>query len=414
MSAPTPSPVALVGALDTKHEEYAFVRDRLHARGLPTLLIDVGVLAESRLAADIDRGTVAAAAGRELLALASAEDRNAAMIAMAGGASAILDRLHRTSQISAVLVLGGSNAGYVMSRLAAVLPIGFPKVLVSTVVAGDTRPYLQDSDLIMMYSVVDLAGLNVISRSVLTQAADLIVGVVAAPTAASTSMRVRSVGCSMFGVTTPCVAAISAGLRRGDVEVQSFHANGTGGRTLERLIASGTFAAVADITTELADELFDGVCSAGPGRLTAAARHAVPQVVSVGALDMVNFGPMASVPEQYRHRRLFGYNPAVTLMRTDPDDCARLGAEIAERLNRATAFTEVHVPVRGFSQISGPGGPFHDPRADAALIDSLRDALRPDVPLHLHDAAINDQHFADHILQALGRALDTEKGNPDA
>ncbi|MQA77698.1 MAG: UPF0261 family protein [Streptosporangiales bacterium] len=406
----TTTPVALVGALDTKHEEYAFVRDRLATHGVPALLIDTGVLGDAGVLADVDRRTVARAGDADLDALVAAGDRGDAMTVMATGAAGIVRRMHRDREVSGVMVLGGSNAGFVMSVLATALPIGFPKLLVSTIVAGDTRPYLQASDLIMMYPVVDLAGLDSISRPVLSRAADAMAGIVAAPPVPAPPPGVRSVGCSMFGVTTPCVTSIQRGLAEDGVEVHVFHANGTGGRTLERLIRSGDVAAVADVTTtELADELVGGVCSAGRDRLTAAAACGVPQVVSVGALDMVNFGPRDTVPERFAGRRFLEHNPAVTLMRTSPTECAELGSIIATRLNEATAFTEVHVPARGFSQISTPGGPFHDPEADRALVDALRSALDPRVPLHVHDRGINDPAFAHAITRALNRALDSRK-----
>lgn len=404
-------PVALVGALDTKHAEYDFIRQRLAEHGVPSRLVDTGVLDPPGTAPDIDRSTVARAVGADVAELAAAGNRNAAMVTMAGGASAIVSRWYLASEVSGVLVLGGSNAGYLMSRLAATLPIGCPKVLVSTIVAGDTRPYVQASDLIMMYPVVDLAGLNSISTPVLARAADALAGIVSGPETPALPGAAVAIGCTMFGVTTSCVAGIQDRLAPRGWEFDAFHANGTGGRTLERMITEGRFAAVADITTtELADELIGGVCSAGADRLTAATRVGVPQVVSVGALDMVNFGPRTTVPEVFAGRQLYEHNPVVTLMRTSPEECAHLGMIIAEKLNPATAFTEVHIPVRGFSQISTVGGPFHDPAADQALIDAVRAALSPDIPLHLHDVGINDPAFAGHIAQALIRALDSKKG----
>lgn len=400
----------MVGALDTKSEEYTFVKERLAQHGVPSLLVDIGVLGEAGVAADVDRGAVALAGDAQLADLLAAGDRGTAMTAMAAGAAAVLRQLQGDGQVSGVAVLGGSNAGFVMSRLAAALPIGFPKLLVSTIVAGDTRPYLQESDLLMMYPVVDLAGLNTMSRSVLTKAADAMAGMVAAPPSVTSAVESRSVGCSMFGVTTPCVTALQRALTARDLEVQVFHANGTGGRTLERLVRAGLLAAVADVTTtELADELVGGVCSAGADRLTAAAECGVPQVVSVGALDMVNFGPRATVPERYADRLFVEHNPNVTLMRTTSEECARLGAVMAAALNRATAFVEVHVPARGFSQIATPGGPFHDPDADLALIDTLRATLDPGIPLYVHDAGVNDAAFVQHLADALDRALDRQK-----
>lgn len=401
-----PAPVALVGALDTKHAEYAFVRDRLAEHGVGSRLVDAGVLAGSGVVADVARDTVAAAGGAELDRLIADADRNSAVTAMAAGAAALLRQWVDAGEVSAVLVLGGSGAGYLMSRLAAAVPIGFPKMLISTIVAGDTRPYVQATDLMMLYPVVDLAGLNAISRPILTRAADALAGIVQAPPAPVGRADAPMIGCTMFGVTTRCVQQLHGRADNAGWELQAFHANGTGGQTLERMITDGAFAAVADITTtELADELAGGVCSAGPDRLTAAARAGVPQLVSTGALDMVNFGPRASVPERYAGRQLAEHNPAVTLMRTNPEECAELGRVLAGKLNRSTGFTEVHLPTRGFSQISTAGAPFHDPDADAALIDTLTAELDGRIPITLHDCAINDARFAEQIAQALTRAL---------
>ncbi|HEY9289773.1 MAG TPA: Tm-1-like ATP-binding domain-containing protein [Microlunatus sp.] len=229
----------------------------------------------------------------------------------------------------------------------------------------------------------------------------------------SNAFRGRTaVGCSMFGVTTPCVSAVQDRLDTQGYDVQVFHANGTGGRTLEKMITEGAFAAVADITTtELADELLGGVCSAGPDRLTAAVRAGIPQVVSVGALDMVNFGPRDTVPERFASRRLFEHNPAVTLMRTSPQECAALGKIIADRLNAATAPVAVHIPARGFSQISVPGGPFHDRAADDALIETLRSNLAVHVSLAVHDLSINDSEFATIVAQSLTDLLVDQNRN---
>ena len=405
--------VALVGALDTKGAEYGFVRERLARSGVDSLLIDTGVLGSATTAADIDRDTVAADGGTTIAELVRRGDRNAAVTMMAESAARTVSALVGSGAVVGVLVLGGSNAGYLMSRLARDLPIGLPKVLVSTITAGDTRPYVGTSDLTMIYPVVDLAGLNSISTLILARAADACAGMVTGPELPVSPGRQTAIGCTMFGVTTTCVTAVQQQLEADGHETHVFHANGTGGRTLEAMTASGLFAAVADLTTtELADELAGGVCSAGPDRLTAAATHGVPQVVSVGALDMVNFGAPATVPERYADRLFHAHNPAVTLMRTDAAENEALGREIARKLNVSTAFAEVHVPARGFSQISVAGAPFYDREADEAMISTLRHHLHPNVPLHIHDTDINDPGFAHEITQALSRALAHSRGVP--
>lgn len=408
--------VVLVGALDTKHAEYGFVRDRLVAAGVATTLVDVGILDAPGISPDVDRGSVARAAGSDVATLASAGSRNDAMAAMARGAASVVADLHRQGKVAALIVLGGSNAGFVMSRLAPVIPIGIPKLLVSTIVAGDTRPYVGTSDLTMMYPVVDIAGLNSVSVPVLARAADAVTGMLSgAPIPHGLTGR-RVVGCTMFGVTTPCVTALAEHLEADGVEAQVFHATGTGGLTFEAMITAGVFDVVADLTTtELADELVGGVCSAGPHRLEAATAHGVPQVVSVGALDMVNFGPRDSVPTEYADRLLFAHNPSVTLMRTNAAENAELGSIMARKLNAARSFVEVHLPRRGFSQISVEGSIFHDPVADQALVDALVAELDPRIPLHLHDLAINDPQFAEVIAAAVDRVLvaDSPAGPPE-
>ncbi|MDQ1531234.1 MAG: hypothetical protein QOE37_1339 [Microbacteriaceae bacterium] len=404
--------VVLAGALDTKADEYGFIRDRLASAGVPTVLLDTGVLGSPGIRPDVDRRTVAAAAGADLDALAAAHDRNDAMVAMARGAASLVRGLYDQGRVSGVMMLGGSNAGFVMSQVAAALPIGCPKVLVSTVVAGDTRPYVGTSDLTMMYPVVDIAGLNSISVGILARAADACAGMVLGAPPSDRFGSAPAIACSMFGVTTACVDAVRDSLTALGNEVQVFHANGTGGRSLEAMVRSGFFAAVVDVTTtELADELVGGVCSAGPHRLEAAGERGVPQVVSVGALDMVNFGAAATIPSRFAGRLMHAHNPAVTLMRTNAAECAELGAVLADKVNRATGPVEVHVPTRGFSQMSVEGAPFYDPEADAALVDALASSLDSRIPLHLHEAAINDPRFATELVNALQRTISITKGN---
>lgn len=404
--------VVLAGALDTKGAEYGFVRDRLAAAGIRSLLVDTGILGSPSIAADVDRATVATAGDADLDALVKSADRNDAMVSMARGAAAVIRSLYYDGKVSAVIVLGGSNAGFVMSQVAAALPIGCPKILVSTIVAGDTRPYVGTSDLTMMYPVVDIAGLNSVSMQVLARAADACAGMVTGRPVPASLPGVRSIACSMFGVTTTCVTAVHDALVAAGEEVQVFHANGTGGRTLEAMIDSGFFAAVADITTtELADELLGGVCSAGPRRLEAAARQGIPQVVSVGAMDMVNFGSPDTVPARFDGRLFHPHNPAVTLMRTNAAECAELGVIMAAKLNASTGPVEVLLPARGFSQISVVGAPFFDPAADTALIESLQHALDSRIPVRVVHAAINDAVFAGEIMKALSRLLSITGGN---
>ncbi|WP_433159259.1 Tm-1-like ATP-binding domain-containing protein [Kribbella sp. CA-247076] len=402
--------VVLLGTLDTKGEEYAFVRDRLTAAGLTVVVVDAGVLGEPRLTADVPREDVAAAAAADLAALRDAADRGAAVTAMAAGAAAVVRRLSDQGRCDGALALGGTGGTSIAAEAFRGLPLGVPKVIVSTAAAGDTSAYLRETDLVLMPSVVDVAGVNRLSARILANAAAAVAGMVTAEPVEVADDK-PLVAASMFGVTTPAVDAARGRLGELGYEVLVFHMTGTGGRTLESLAASGQLAGVLDLTTtELADELVGGVFSAGPDRLTAAGRAGIPQVVSVGAMDMVNFGPRDTVPAEFADRKLFVHNPSVTLMRTTPAECAELGRRLALRLNGATGPTALLLPLRGVSAIAVGGGVFHDPDADAALFGAIRDTLdRSVVELVEVDAAINDEAFAHAAANMLNTYL--QKGN---
>lgn len=395
--------VVLLGTLDTKGAEYEFVRDLVRAAGCDAVLVDAGTMGSS-VAADISADEVAAAAGGDRTALAAAGDRGPAVAAMTAGAIAVVRRLRADGRLDAILGLGGSGGSSIVSAAMRALPVGVPKLLVSTMASGDTRPYVGTSDIAMLYSVVDIAGINGISERILANAAAAIAGMARAaagftPTAGSRPL----IGATMFGVTTPCVTVARETLEERGYEVLVFHATGAGGRSMEALMESGFITGSLDITTtELADELVGGVLSAGPDRLETAGRLGIPQVVSLGALDMVNFGPLETVPARFRDRDLYVHNETVTLMRTTEAECAELGRILARKLNAARGPVSVFVPLRGLSAIDVPGGAFHDPAADAALVRELRTGLRPDVEVVEADADINDPGLA----RAMARRLD--------
>jgi uncharacterized protein (UPF0261 family) len=393
--------VALFGTLDTKGEEYAFLREQVRAHGADVLLVDVGVLGEPSVAPDVTREEVAKAAGSDLPALAAEGDRGAAVAAMARGAAEIARQLHAEGRLDAIAGLGGSGGSAIVTEAMRALPIGVPKLMVSTLASGDTRPYVGAVDVTMMYSVVDIAGLNQVSRRILTNAAGAIAGMAAVePEPADDAGPL--VGATMFGVTTPCVTRARERLEELGYEVLVFHATGTGGRSLEALIDGGFITASLDVTTtELADELVGGVLSAGPDRLEAAGAAGIPQVVSLGALDMVNFGPEDTVPERFEGRNLYVHNPTVTLMRTTPEECAELGHTVARKVNAAAGPVTVFVPLRGVSAIAVEGQPFHDPEADDALIGALRESLDSSVDLRELDLDINDPAFAEAMADRL-------------
>src|SRR4051812_25320155 len=387
-SGPT---VVLVGTLDTKGDEYAFLRDRLRSAGIATLLVDVGTQGPPRTEPDVPREEVAAAGG---FAPAGLTDRGTAVRAMCAAAPVVVRRLFDEGRCQGVLAAGGWGGTAIATAAMRALPVGVPKLAVSTMASGDTSAYVDVSDVVLMPAVTDVAGLNSISARVLASAAAAMAGMVtAAPVDLGKARPV--VAATMFGVTTPGVTAARAELERRGYEVLVFHATGTGGRAMESLVEAGLVGGVLDLTTtELADDLVGGVLSAGPHRLEAAGRRGIPQVVSLGALDMVNFGPRDSVPAEFSGRNLYVHNPVVTLMRTTPEECAELGRRLAAKLNAATGPVALYLPLRGVSAIAGEGGPFHDPEADAALRAGLRETLAPSVEVHEVDAHVNDPAFA--------------------
>jgi uncharacterized protein (UPF0261 family) len=399
--------VVLVGTLDTKGLEYGFLRERLQEAGCDVTLVDAGVLGAPSITPDISRDEVASAAGASLADLVSGHDRGKAIAAMANGATAIVIRLHAEGKLHGVMGLGGSGGSSLVTQAMRALPVGVPKLMVSTVASGDTRPYVGAVDITMMYSVVDIAGINRISSRIMENAAGAMAGMATAYANPSPITFDRPlIGASMFGVTTPAVDHARESLEAQGYEVVVFHATGAGGMSLEALIAGGFFAGVLDITTtELADELVGGVLSAGPNRLEAAGAAGIPQVVAPGALDMVNFGPLDTVPPQFRDRNLYVHNPTVTLMRTTPEECAELGRQVAEKLNAATGPVALFIPRKGVSAIAAEGEVFHDPAADTALFDALLTTIGDHVEVHDLDLAINDPAFAEAMVSRLAEMI---------
>ncbi|HEX3835191.1 MAG TPA: Tm-1-like ATP-binding domain-containing protein [Solirubrobacteraceae bacterium] len=387
--------IVLLGTLDTKGHEYAYLRERIEATGAAAVMIDTGVLGQPQVPADISREDVARAGGAEHAELVRAADRGEAMTVMGRGAAAVLARLYGDGQLQGVVSIGGSGNASVAAAAMRGLPVGVPKLIVSTLAAGDTRPYVGDTDVTMMYSVVDIAGINQISARILANAAGAIAGMASAPAPQSGGER-PLVAATMFGVTTTCVTHARDRLEELGYEVIVFHATGTGGRSMETLARAGYFDGVLDATTtELADELVGGVLSAGPDRLEAVGECGIPQVVSLGALDMVNFGPRETVPERFEPRTLHVHNPTVTLMRTTSEENAELGRTIAAKLNAAGSPTVLFIPLGGVSAIDVAGQPFHDRDADEALFGALREAVDPErVEVHERAEDINDPRFA--------------------
>jgi uncharacterized protein (UPF0261 family) len=413
MPTPASPTLVLLGTLDTKEEEYRWVGDRVSERGVRPMFVDVGTFSDSALA-DVPSRRVAEAAGHDLEDLRSAADRGAAMQAMAAGAAAVVRDLYDEGRIDGVLAVAGSGGSSVAAHAMQALPVGVPKLLVSTMASGDVGPYVGEVDVTIMYSVVDVAGINSISEQTLGNAAGAAVGMVqafAARRAAGPGPGHRPlVALTMFGLTTKACDEARARLTELGYEVLVFHATGAGGRAMESLAASRLLAGVLDLTTtELADELVGGVLTAGPHRLEAAGAAGIPQVVSVGALDMVNFGSRESVPDRFQDRRLVVHNPTVTLMRTTAEELASLAATLTAKLTAARGPVEVHLPLGGLSGIDVPGGVFEDPAADAALVAGLRDGLAgTGIPLVESPSAINDPGFGRAAAEALHRLITTD------
>jgi uncharacterized protein (UPF0261 family) len=402
--------VYLIGTLDTKGRELAHVRDLLQARGVEVRIVDAGSLGAPAIHADITREAVFAAAGSSLEEIRAAGDRGRAVQTAAAGVAELITAEHAAGNVDGVLALGGSAGTTIGTCAMRRLPLGVPKVMVSTMASGQVRPYVGYKDILMLNSVVDISGLNRISRLILGEAARAMAGMVSQSPASDSSGHATDsaaeedrplIAATMFGVTTPCVEYARSILEASGYEVLVFHANGTGGQAMESLIADGLIAGVLDITTtELADELVGGVLSAGPDRLTAAGKKGTPQVISVGATDMVNFGAPETVPTEFRGRLFYQHNPTVTLMRTTVDENRSIGEEIGRKASAAIGPTRVLLPLGGVSAIDAPGKPFEDAQARQTLFDGIRVA-GSGVEIIVRPEHINEPDFARYAAESL-------------
>ncbi len=400
-----PKTIAVLGTLDSKGEEHAFVADLIRGKGHLPLLIDVGTGAEPTTQPDITRFEVAAAGGIDLEALMARKDRGECVVAMSEAAPKLIDKLAGEGKIHGILSLGGGGGTALGTAAMRGLPVGFPKVMVSTLASGNTAHYVGSTDISMIPSIVDVAGLNRISRTIFTRAAGAICGMVESEVADMDDER-PLIAASMFGNTTECVDAARAILEEAGYEVLVFHATGTGGKTMEKLVADGLISGVLDITTtEWADELVGGTLTAGPTRLDASGKAGVPAIVTPGCLDMANFGERDTVPEKYEGRNFYIHNPQVTLMRTTPEECSQLGKILAGKVNAYTAPVTVLLPTKAISIISAEGQPFYDAEADASLFSAIKENLSDSVELIEVDAEINDPAFSKACAEALLKNL---------
>lgn len=394
--------VCIVGTMDTKGLEFAFIKAQIEASGVSTCVVNTGIMGEPQLAPDVSADEVARRAGSSLQALRDEGDRGNSVAVMAQGASAIVAEKQAAGEIDGIISLGGSAGTTIGTTAMQAVPVGVPKIMVSTLASGDTSPYVQSKDICMMYSVVDIAGINRLSRQILANAAGAIVGMVNAEAPAAMEADKPLIAATMFGVTTPCVTKAREILEAAGYEVLVFHATGTGGQAMEDLVRGGFLAGVLDVTTtELADELVGGILSAGADRLEAAGHAALPQVIAPGALDMVNFGPPDTVPEKFRNRLFYQHNPTVTLMRTTAEEMAELGRIMARKLSEARGTTTVIIPTQGVSAIDKTGQPFDSPEARAAWRENLKANIGRNVTVIEMDAHINDDEFATKLAETL-------------
>lgn len=386
--------IAIVGTFDSKGAEFSYVKDIIESLGLNTFTIHSGVF-QPMFEPDVSNDEVAAAVGEDINQIAAKKDRALATEILAEGMKKLIPKLYEEGKFDGIISFGGSGGTSIVTPAMRALPIGVPKIMVSTVASGNTSQYVGTSDIIMVPSVVDVSGLNTISTKIFTNAAFAIAGMVKFEAQENIDKK-PLIAATMFGVTTPCVNEAREYLEKQGYEVLVFHATGTGGRTMENLIEAGFFEGVLDLTTtEWCDELVGGVLNGGPNRLEAAGRYKIPQVVSTGALDMVNFGPMDTVPKEFQGRTFYKHNPTVTLMRTTIEENEKLGKIISEKLNLAKGPTALMLPLKGVSMLDVEGQPFYGPEEDKVLFDTLRNNINKDsVEIIELDCDLNDKNFA--------------------
>lgn len=381
--------VYAVATMDTKGAEIAFVAERIRACGVEVVTVDVGTKDPPVVVPEITRADVAAHSTN----VVGTTDRGTAVTAMSAALVEFLKAEHATGKVGGVIGIGGGGGTALITPAMRALPVGVPKVMVSTMASGNVGPYVDCADLTMMYSVVDVAGINSVSRRVLANAAHAMVGMV--QHSLPSTVEKPTLGMTMFGVTTPCVDAVRKSLEAHGYDCLVFHATGSGDRAMENLVRSGLIQGVIDVTTTaVADEVVGGVLACGPDRFDAILDARVPYVLSVGALDMVNFGAKETVPPKFAGRKLHVHNAQVTLMRTTPDENRQFARWIADKLNRSTVPLTLLIPELGISSIDAVGQPFHDPAADAALFDELERTVQQTplrqikrLPLHINDPA---------------------------
>jgi len=404
--------ICLIGAFDTKAAEYAFVREQLLARGHKVLTVNTGIMGSTNLfPVDVDAGDVARAGGGSLEQLRERKDRGEAMKVMCAGAPVIVKALHDNRKIDGIIGMGGTGGTAVVTSAMRALPIGMPKVCVSTTASGDVGAYVGTKDITMIPSIVDVAGINRISRIIFSRAAGAICGMTETEISECSGDK-PVIAASMFGNTTPCVNACVDGLSAEGYEVLVFHATGTGGRTMESLVREGLVDAVLDITiTEWADTVCGGVFDAGPERLDAPGQMEIPHLIVPGCVDMVNFGGMDTVPEKYKKakRTFYEWTPSVTLMRTNKEENEKMGKVFAEKANAARSMVAFLLPLQGVSMLDADNQPFCDREADKAMFDAIKANVREGVEVIEMDSNINDPEFSAKAVEMLLALIKQDK-----
>jgi uncharacterized protein (UPF0261 family) len=394
--------VVVVGCFDTKGEDFEYLYSNLTKKGVEIITINTGIFeSPTEFIIDYDSSQVARAGGSDILEIRNSGERGKALEIMGKGAAIIVADLCAQKKVDGIIGMGGGGGTYMTINAMQVVPFGIPKLCLSTLATKDLSDAIGSKDIVLIPSVVDVNGLNTISQILISQAAGAICGMMGA-SISEQKENSGTIAISVFGNTTLCVDRCTELLKAKNYDVLSFHAVGAGGKTMESLILDGYFDAVLDITTtELADDLCDGICSAGPNRLEAAAKIGIPQVVVPGCLDMVNFGAMDSVPEKYRGRHLFSWAPDVTLMRTNKEENGILGKTFAEKVNRSSAPVKVLLPLGGISKISAEGGDFYEPEIDAFLFETIRENLKDSIQVIEVQANINTADFAEQAVKSI-------------
>ncbi len=394
--------ILILGCFDTKGEDFSFLRSCITAQGKKVITMNTGVMGTAKdFPVDIESDQVALAAGYSIAALRESDDRGLAVDVMGRGAAKLAAKLVALNKIKAAIGMGGGGGTYIALSAMQEIPFGIPKLCLSTLAAKDLSRQMGSKDITLMPSIVDVAGLNSISKVLIRRAAAAICAM-SQITEDKEDTVAGTIAISMFGNTSACVNQCSELLKKQGYEVLAFHANGVGGKTMESLIREGCFDAVLDVTTtELADDLCGGICSAGPNRLDAAADMGIPQVVVPGCLDMVNFAQPDTVPAQYQSREMYNWAPDVTLMRTNKDENKILGERLAQKINRSPAPVTVLLPAKGISQVDAQGGVFYRPEINRVLFDTIKENTKATIPVVEADAHINDPEFSAMLVNAL-------------